>query len=341
LEARFRWEINGMSTRSARIAVLITCLCAGGTSGIGTSSSLAADANEKNHTRIKAAFQEAVAQTATGTVRILADGNAAALGFVVDAQGQVVTKASLLKGKLTCRLKDGRTVEAKLIGTDEEHDLALLQLAADRLTSVAWRTGDPPPGSLVAAVGLDDEPLAIGVVSTEPRKINGISHTRGWLGITMGGGWRGLEVESVWRGGGAEKAGLKVGDRIRRIDGETMYSFQDVVTYVGKQRVGETVRLDITREEKPLELSATLGKRPNRWARQDQWGGGPFSQRRWGFPVALPHDAAVHPRDCGGPLVDTDGKVVGINIARALRVTSYAIPADTVRAVVEELRKQD
>ncbi len=57
--------------------------------------------------------------------------------------------------------------------------------------------------------------------------------------------------------------------------------------------------------------------------------------------MALPHDAFVRPSDCGGPLVDTNGKVVGINIARALRVTSYAIPADTVQEVVRELRAKE
>jgi serine protease Do len=54
----------------------------------------------------------------------------------------------------------------------------------------------------------------------------------------------------------------------------------------------------------------------------------------------LPHDTVVRPRDCGGPLVDTDGNVVGINIARALRVSTFAIPADTVRQVVEELKQR-
>ncbi len=37
-------------------------------------------------------------------------------------------------------------------------------------------------------------------------------------------------------------------------------------------------------------------------------------------------------------LIDTDGKVVGINIARALRVTTYAIPADVVQQFVAPLK---
>jgi serine protease Do len=73
---------------------------------------------------------------------------------------------------------------------------------------------------------------------------------------------------------------------------------------------------------------------------EDEWGGGPFSEVRSGFGAILPHDTPLHPKDCGGPLVDTDGRVVGINIARALRVTTYALSADDVRRVVDELRRK-
>lgn len=45
----------------------------------------------------------------------------------------------------------------------------------------------------------------------------------------------------------------------------------------------------------------------------------------------------IHPNECGGPLVNTDGKIVGINIARALRVTTYAVPTDVVLEVSKKL----
>jgi serine protease Do len=54
----------------------------------------------------------------------------------------------------------------------------------------------------------------------------------------------------------------------------------------------------------------------------------------------LPHDTPLRPKDCGGPLVDTDGRVAGINIARALRVATYALPARDVRQVLNELRRK-
>jgi serine protease Do len=62
-----------------------------------------------------------------------------------------------------------------------------------------------------------------------------------------------------------------------------------------------------------------------------------LSNRRSGFPFILQHDTVLKQTDCGGPLVDLDGKVVGINIARAGRVESYAIPAQAVRELLPDL----
>ncbi len=36
----------------------------------------------------------------------------------------------------------------------------------------------------------------------------------------------------------------------------------------------------------------------------------------------------LKPTDCGGPLVDLEGRVVGFNIARSGRTESYAVPAN-------------
>lgn len=298
-------------------------------------------ADDKNHVSVKRAFCEVISQASAGTVRIVVGGKEVALGTVVADDGYIVSKASLIEGKPTCRLKDGRQLEATTVGVDENHDLALLKVTADGLTPVPWCTGNPPPGSIIAAVGTGTEPLAVGVIGTDPRPIAGMTRPRAWLGIVLGEGEGGLEITTVAEDSAAEKAGLKVGDRIVRVDETRMQSYRQVVQYVGGRRPGDTIELLIGRDEKQLELSATLGKPQREWSPRDQWGGGPFSERRWGFPIALPHDAFVQPNDCGGPLVDTSGKVVGINIARALRVTSYAIPADTVKEVVRKLRAKE
>ncbi len=39
----------------------------------------------------------------------------------------------------------------------------------------------------------------------------------------------------------------------------------------------------------------------------------------------------------GGPVVNLDGRAMGLNIARADRTAAYAIPAETLRKVVADL----
>src|SRR5262249_176380 len=56
-----------------------------------------------------------------------------------------------------------------------------------------------------------------------------------------------------------------------------------------------------------------------------------------GFPTALQHDSVLKARECGGPLVDLDGKVLGINIASSGRVDSYTIPSEVIQGMLPEL----
>jgi serine protease Do len=42
----------------------------------------------------------------------------------------------------------------------------------------------------------------------------------------------------------------------------------------------------------------------------------------------------------GGPLLDLDGKCVGMNIARANRAESFAIPVEEVKEIAARLMKQ-
>jgi serine protease Do len=301
--------------------------------------------NQKNSAPIKAAFRDVAAATAAATVRVLSNGTAVALGTVVEADGYIVTKASLLpKGKLTCRFKDGRELEATNVCAAADYDLALLCVSAHDLPAVTWRQGTPPAGTIVSATAPAQEPLAIGVISAAPRRIPAgprPGQPQGWLGVSLGDADSGVGIDNIVVGSAAEKAGLKAGDCIQSIDGIAMKTIEQVRETISSHAPGQAIKLKIQRDKKDLELSATLGQ-PEGGTRnqQDRWGGGPFSERRAGFPWVLPHDTPLQPSECGGPLVDAEGKVVGINIARALRVTSYAIPADIARRLVGELKNK-
>jgi len=294
----------------------------------------------KNNDQIRSLLRPTVAAAAAATVRVFADNHAVALGTIVAADGLIVTKASQLTTKLECQLADGRKLAATVVGQDEATDLALLQIDAKKLTPIVWATTSVAPGSLVAATGPGEGPLMIGVISDVPQSIpnpNIADQQHGWLGITLGPTSDSAEVRSVQPEGAAEKAGLKNGDQIKRLDGQEIHSGSQLTEALSKMPPNKKVALLVDRKEKQLELEATLGRLPGRLP-QDNWGGGPFSERRWGFASVVPHDLAIAPTDCGGPLVDIDGRCQGVNIARALRVTSYALPPHVVQETVERIR---
>ena len=61
------------------------------------------------------------------------------------------------------------------------------------------------------------------------------------------------------------------------------------------------------------------------------------NERRTGFGPAIRHDALLGPRDVGAPLVDLQGRVIGLQIAHADRSTNWALPAATLRSVLAEI----
>ena len=73
--------------------------------------------------------------------------------------------------------------------------------------------------------------------------------------------------------------------------------------------------------------------------RNDQMSG-EFSPHRSGFPRVMQHDILGSRSVVGGPLLDLDGRCIGMNIARANRAESFAIPVEDLKALAERLMKQ-
>jgi serine protease Do len=285
---------------------------------------------------VRAAFRDVVKDAGQATVCIHCDGKHSAVGGIIRSDGWIITKATPLCGRLTVILADGRKLDAETVAESGEYDVALLKVDAKNLPALDLsETEAPEVGSWVASVGRSRDPLAVGVVSVPPRKI---PPQAGILGVQLD---EELPlVVKVFPESAAEEAGVEPHDQIVRVNGKNTPSREKLKEIVGAFNPGDEVELVVEREGKSLTLKATLGGMfPGLMGRNDFQNtlGGKLSVRRFGFPTAFQHDTVLRPTDCGGPLVDLDGKVVGFNIARAGRTESYALPVTAVQEVVEKL----
>jgi serine protease Do len=311
-------------------------------------------------------FESAAAAAADATVRIQADKKDVALGTVVSADGYILTKGSELIGKegkpkagLVCTLKDGSTFDAAVVGYHQPSDLMLLKVDAEVLSPVKFA---PPKvieaGNFVAVTGYTPSnngdpdyygPVAVGVVSTVGRPMYQQESVvenanRGFLGILfeMSRDPKNTRIEEV-KNRDAFKSGLRKGDAIVGLNDRPVESRQDLFDIMNDTRPEETISLKIKRKEKEDEKELTFKFKliknadMDRGAMQNGMGGG-LSDRRGGFPKVIQHETVINPAQCGGPLVDLDGHVIGLNIARAGRVETWALPEDVITPVLKELK---
>jgi serine protease Do len=289
------------------------------------------------------AFAPISEATRYSIVKFNVDGATVALGAVVDTNGLTLTKASeLKKGKLTCWLAIDKEVEAEVIATDEEEDVALVRVHAPGLKPVQWAAGEVSVGQWAITPGIAETPHAVGIISALPRRIR---PPRALIGVQFEFSGSTPKIQELLPGLGAEKAGLKPGDLIVGMNHVTVTNREQVVETLREFREGQTVKLRVRREEKEFDAdvrmmvprTGQLGAEVNPQQRRSRLTG-EVSQRAEGFEQAIEHDSVLRPWLCGGPLVNLDGKAIGLNIARAGRVTTYALPARLVKRILDNLK---
>jgi len=287
---------------------------------------------------VKQAFEPLIARAAACTARVLCNGREKVLGTIVGPDGWIVTKASELEGTLVCRLPGGREFPARIVGVHKQYDLAMLKIDASGLPRIPWTRCEPQVGQWLASAGMDGEPLAVGVLSVPRRRIPPVS---GVLGVSLDPERDDAAlIKSVLPGSPAEKAGLKPNDIITHVNGKPTKTREELVTEIKKHRPGDIVRLTVRRGSRTLAIPARLGDAvtpgQRRREMQNAMGVG-VSRRHDDFPAVLQHDGVVRPSECGGPVVDLSGKVVGINIARGGRTETYAVPTSVLLGLMYDL----
>ncbi|MCW1886258.1 PDZ domain-containing protein [Luteolibacter flavescens] len=268
-----------------------------------------------------------------------------AYGTIVQDGTKALTKWSeiaMARGPIQVVGGDGATAKAKVIGVYQEEDLALLQLDGAQYHPVSFNAlAAPKLGRFLIAASPDDTPVSVGVVAVEARSLR--EKDQAFLGVIANTDppAKGLRIESVEDGSAAADAGLQKGDLILSVGGRDVGGLIELKSVLSAYRPGDSVEIRFDRKGEEITLKAELKERganfpgfPNgRLSQMERMGSKEkgLSIVREGFPTAIQTDLRVGREQCGGPVVDLDGNLVGISIARADRTRSFVIPAKHIQ----------
>lgn len=298
-------------------------------------------ADWKHGSRSLDEWKEVIAPVRQSVVRILDGEIQVALGTVVDADGHFVTRASAVPKSLRIIASTGEALQnVVLLGVSPEFDLALFKTSS-RLKQTPFSKQEALRiGTFQAVPGHGELPLAVGIVSVGARRPEGKFATTvaykerarakppEWTTIPIAD--HGMIVISVE--GNAAKSGIEPADELVQL-GNTLIRDQSDVLYAIENRFArDRVPATVIRKSKRLTLELELDNRSEPVSKSDR----DDSFRI--VPVMYEHDAPVAWHECGGPIVDLDGKVTGVTIARLGEYGCIAIPAMEVQRIADVLR---
>ncbi len=281
------------------------------------------------------------------TVVIKSGNKIVAMGTVTEKG--IVTKLSEIKNKtddLRIVTKAGDVSAVVMKSSNEDFDLALLENTAKADELILKTSETPALGAFLIAVGAQDQALGLGVVSVKPRSLR--DSDRGFLGVVMnmerqeGGG---VLLSRVEKNTAASRAGLQAGDIVLTVDGKPVNDLLVMRNLLQKQKPGDVITVSYKRDNQVVAgLEVTLGARENmpvvRRSRMNSMKrmGGKVSRIGEGFPEVLQSDMELKFNFCGGPVIDIDGKLVGVVLARSSRIKTYIIETKKLAEIFKDVK---
>ena len=305
-------------------------------------------AAEAQSEALHAALKNKLTSAAQSTVRVWSGKKRLAYGTVIGDGRKVLTKWSEIANNANALVVDGPNREAHdatIVGVYEDEDLAVLEIDGEALTPITWSDAKPLLGAFVAAPQPDGKPAAFGVVSVLERNLR--ETDLAFLGVISDLEYKGqgVKVREVQTKTGAEAAGIKPGDIVLEINGRPISGLMELKSALTGTKPGETVPLRVRAGDDEKTINVTLSKRPelpkiyNPRLEQMERMGGKISRVRDSFTRVLQSDMRPEPNQIGGPVVDLEGRAIGITVARADRTRSFIMPSSAVAQMLANAPK--
>lgn len=280
------------------------------------------------------------------TVRVFSNERQVALGCIVASDGLILTKASEVENRknINCELADGQKFSATVVRTDSVNDLAILKVPAKNLPVIRWSNSQSVTGAFVMTPDLNGKVLTLGAYSVPPRST--AEGEQAFLGVQPETTPRGTRIRDIRPGTASYEAGLRDGDVITKLDDVAITSVESLVKSIRDRRPGDRVQINYLRNGALAETTAVLsgrdvsGEQAAKFKMMSRLGAVP-SRRDDNFPSVFQHDSPLFPEQCGGPITDLDGNVIGMNIARQGRAASYAIPSSHIKTLLTDLLRDN
>ncbi|MBL8815794.1 MAG: trypsin-like peptidase domain-containing protein [Planctomyces sp.] len=249
----------------------------------------------------------------------------------------IAAKLSQLRNSqnIVCRTAEtNEYVPAELIAHSRTDDLAILRFTAwNQIVPELKQVTECTTNEIVYASGL-----------SRPGIISRVQHSEQSLPARFGasltdqGASSGMLVTDVSLNSTAFLCGIRKADVLMSIaplndrlpEGQNLHDLEQLFDSL---QPGDWVQVQYRRNETVTTATGQLSIDPAaEFDRTEFLDGrsGPLSARRSGFNEVLQHDIPISPESCGGPLLNSHGELIGINIARRSRESTLALPISRV-----------
>jgi len=258
----------------------------------------------------------------------------------ISGKSYLISKNSMVGDHPVVYMSGGKTVDARIVYRDNEKDLVLLELAESIKGNLEIKS--------LKTAKLNKNDLGRFLFSPQPSGEGkwGVLGTPTFdLPKRFRAGYSGaypvmkdgkLQIGMVGYNSAAKLAKVNVGDEVMSINGIKVDTQESFMKEMKKTLPGDNVILQRKVSGVVDTVNMTMLKYPQSGDLHpaERFFGGK-SNYRDGFDGVFVQDAKIIPSECGGPVLDINGNLLGVNIARYSRTSTIVSGTSELKKFIE------